>query len=69
LKLSRQIIAIDEEIMASKRGVELEQYRLSTISENRQERKKKVYFSELTKLPSPKVHKVIREKSHGMQKL
>lgn len=30
--------------MSCKRGLELEQYRLETSSENREERKKNVYF-------------------------
>jgi hypothetical protein len=47
--------------MSSKRGLDLEQYRMETSSENREERRKKVHLSELGKLTNPKIQKITRD--------
>lgn len=68
MKLNKQIVVIDEDILRGKRGLELERYRSDTKGENIEEKKRKVYLSELAKSNHPKVQKVVKD-SKGMQRL
>lgn len=61
MKLNKQIVVLDEDILRGKRGLELERYRADTKGEKIEERKRKVYLSELAKSNHPKVQKVVKD--------
>lgn len=68
MKHNKQIVVLDEEILRCKRGMELERYRADTRGEKLDERKRKVYISELAKSNHPKMQKVVKD-SVGLQRL